>query len=64
MGYDECSSRMEDMHARPTTPQQRKRTAMQKISERMEFIRLCQKTGWADFDELQVTDSTLNKGSY
>ena len=26
-------------------------------------MRLYQKTGWADFDELQVTDSTLNEGT-
>ena len=24
---------------------------------------LYQKTGWADFDELRVTDSTLNEGT-
>ena len=28
-----------------------------------DFIRLYQKTGWSDFDELQVTDSTLNEGT-
>ena len=28
-----------------------------------DFIRLYQKTGWTDFNELQVTDSTLNKGT-
>ena len=28
-----------------------------------DFIRLYQKTGWSDFDELRVTDSTLNKGT-
>ena len=28
-----------------------------------DFIRLYQKTGWSDFDELRVTDSTLKKGT-
>ena len=28
-----------------------------------DFIRLYQKTGWSDFDELWVTDSTLNEGT-
>ena len=28
-----------------------------------DFIRLYQKTGWSDFDELRVTDSTLNEGT-
>ena len=28
-----------------------------------DFIRLCQKIGWSDFDELWVTDSTLNEGT-
>ena len=27
------------------------------------YKRLYQKTGWSDFDELQVTDSTLNEGT-
>ena len=27
------------------------------------FIRLYQKTGWSDFDQLWVTDSTLNEGT-
>ena len=27
------------------------------------IIRLYQKTGWFDFDELRVTDSTLNEGT-
>ena len=27
------------------------------------LIRLYQKTGWSDFDELWVTDSTLNEGT-
>ena len=26
-------------------------------------MRLYQKTGWTDFDELQVTNSTLNEGT-
>ena len=26
-------------------------------------MRLYQKTGWCDFDELRVTDSTLNEGT-
>ncbi len=26
-------------------------------------VRLYQKTGWSDFDELWVTDSTLNEGT-
>ena len=30
--------------------------------ERKDFIRLYQKIGWADFDELQVNNTTLNKG--
>ena len=32
--------------------------------ERKTFIRLYQKTGWSNFDELWITDSTLNEGSY
>ena len=28
-----------------------------------DFIRLYQKTGWSDFDELWVTDSTLNEST-
>ena len=28
-----------------------------------DFIRLYQKTGCSDFDELRVTDSTLNEGT-
>ena len=28
-----------------------------------DFIRLYQKTGWSDFNELRVTDSTLNEGT-
>ena len=28
-----------------------------------DFIRLYQKTGWSNFDELRVTDSTLNEGT-
>ena len=28
-----------------------------------DFIRLYQKIGWADFDELWVTDSTLKEGT-
>ena len=31
-------------------------------SPKEDFIRLYQKTGWSDFDELRVTDSTLNEG--
>ena len=30
---------------------------------REDFIRLYQKTGWSDFDELRVTDSTLNEST-
>ena len=26
-------------------------------------MRMYQKTGWSDFDELRVTDSTLNEGT-
>ena len=29
----------------------------------LDFIRLYKKTGWSDFDELRVTDSTLNEGT-
>ena len=30
---------------------------------KVDFIRLYQKTDWSDFDELRVTDSTLNEGT-
>ena len=33
-----------------------------KVNERKDFTRLYQKTGWTNFDELRVTDSTLNEG--
>ena len=42
----------------------RKRRPRKKFFYRKEdFIRLYQKTGWSDFDELWVTDSTLNEGT-
>ena len=31
--------------------------------ERKDFIRLYQKTGWTDFNELQVIDSSNNEGT-
>ena len=41
-----------------------KMTAMQiNFNVKKEFIRLHQKTGWTNFDELWVTDSTLNEGN-
>ena len=43
--------------------ERRKMTATQNIRERKDFIRLYQKIGWANFDELQDNDSTLNKGT-
>ena len=31
--------------------------------ERKDFVRLYQKTGWTNFDELQVIDSSNNEGT-
>ena len=43
--------------------QRRKSNYHTKFSERKDIIRLYQKTGRTNFDELWVTDSTLNEGT-
>ena len=52
-----CNEIKVELEEKNTTPMQKS------FDWKEDFIRLYQKTGWANFDKLWVTDSTLNEGT-
>ena len=55
--HEKCAMKIKERKKKKTT------AAYNFFYWKDDFIRLYQKTGWSDFDELWVTDSTLNEGT-
>ena len=69
LSYGKCDTQNENLkynfrvHASPYKGKKKKRLPHKNVLTKEDFIWLYQKTGWINFDELQVTDSTLNEGT-